>query len=70
MTPHLAPFETEYTVSFRSGLQRCNKILFPSPGIQAISAYLNSPYPIPYTAEHQLPYITVWSSNGPPYLTA
>jgi hypothetical protein len=70
MMLHRAPFETEYTASFRSGLLRRNKILFPSPGIHVISAYLNSPYPIPYTAEHQPPYITEWSSNGAPYLTA
>jgi len=67
---HLAPFETEYTASFRSGLLPCNKILFPSPGIHFISAYLNSPYPIPYTAERRPPCVTEWSSNGAPHLTA
>jgi hypothetical protein len=70
MMLHLATFETEYTASFRSGLLRCNKILFPSPEIHVISAYLNSPYPIPYTAEHRPPYIMESSSNGAPHLTA
>ena len=58
MMLHLAPCEAQYTASFRIGLLRYNKILFPSPGIHFISAYLNSPYLIPYTAQHQPPYIT------------